>query len=251
MPEAAGKAGASPYEILENGYNVVMERGFDFAEATVGLVMNLTETEVEKASRSLKFEMFNSFIPPSLPIAATPLDTLTEYAEKAMRRVKALGASGVVFGSGAARRIPDGSTWENIRKFIIMCGGSAEKYGLFVALEPLNSHETNWLTTVREGFEICEELNLPSIKLLADAFHMAKENESPLILPQATKFLAHIHVSDADRGYPGRDGGEYLKTIAGILNQTGYRNGISAECGYGDFTAESKYIYKFMKEVFT
>jgi len=251
MPEGVGEVDKSTYGILKSGYETALKRGFDFAEATVWLIMKLTDEEFDRAiSDGLQFKVFNSFIPGSMPIISTPTEQLREHAETAMYRMSKFGAEGVIFGSGAARRIGDDGDAGKIYDFIVMCNEVAGKYGMYFALEPLNKGETNWLTSVAEGYEICKQLNLPNVKLLADAYHMYKVAESPIILPAVQDYLVHVHVSDGDRKYPGFDGGAYLRYFAFELAKSNYSGRISAECGYSDFYTESELVCNFMKEVF-
>ena len=247
MPEGVKEVDTSAYGVLKNGYNAVIQAGFDFAEATVGLIMQLTDDDIKRAAdEGLRFQVFNSFIPPSLAIATTPLAELESYVDKAMGRMKALGAECVVFGSGGARR----DAGDKVYDFIRMCNSLANKHAMYIALEPLNKGETNWLHTVKDGFDICCKLDLPNLKCLADAYHMFKEEEPATILIEVAKYLTHVHVSDGDRGYPGRDGGEYLRQFSAELKKSGYTGRVSAECGFKDFIKESVLVCEFMKEVF-
>lgn len=251
MPQGVGEVDSSTYGILKSGHDVTLQNGFDFAEATVWLIMKLTDDEFDRAvNDKLQFKVFNSFIPGSMPIISTPMDELKNHVEKSMYRMSKFGAEGVIFGSGAARRIGDDGNDDKIYDFIRMCDDIAGKYNMYLALEPLNKKETNWLTSVGEGYEICEKLNLSNVKLLADAYHMYCENESPNVLSKVQDYLVHVHVSDGDRKYPGHDGGAYLRYFAYELNKTNYKGRISAECGFSDFYTESKIVCDFMKEVF-
>jgi len=235
------------YDMVKTGYESILETGFDYAEATVGLIMKLTDDEFDKAvAEGYKFPVYNSFIPPALAIAATPLAELEAYVDKAMYRMSAFGGEGVVFGSGAARR----DAGEKVYGFIGMCDKVAGKYGMYIALEPLNQKETNWLYTVKEGYDICCKLKLPNLKVLADSYHMALEEEPATVLSEVSSYLTHVHVSDADRKYPGRDGGAYLKNFAAELKKSGYTGRVSAECGFDYFIKESKLTCEFMREVF-
>lgn len=252
MPQGVGEIDNSTYGILKNGYEAVIAAGYDFAEATVHLIMKLTEDEFGRAvDDGISFRVFNSFIPGSMPIISTAMNELESYVDRAMYRMKAFQAEGVIFGSGSARRL--GGTDMNddkIIEFIKMCDRLCDKYGLYLAIEPLNTNETDWVTSAADGYEMCKKLNLNNVKLLADAYHMACENEPPEILQAVQESLVHIHVSDADRKYPGRDGGAYLRRFASALKATSYSGGISAECGYGDFLSENKLGYEFMRGVF-
>lgn len=251
MPQGVGEVDTSTYGILKSGHDVTLQNGFDFAEATVWLIMKLTDEEFAKTiSDNLQFKVFNSFIPGTMPIISTPMEQLCEHVEKSMYRMSQFGAEGIIFGSGAARRVNGVDDYDKIFDFIRMCNDVAGKYNMYLALEPLNNRETNFLTSVAEGYEMCKQLNLPNVKLLADAYHMYCVNESPNILSEVQDYLVHVHVSDGDRGYPGRDGGAYLRYFMYELSRTNYTGRISAECGFSDFYTQSKLVSDFMREVF-
>ncbi|MBR2731587.1 MAG: hypothetical protein IKD72_06345, partial [Clostridia bacterium] len=95
------------------GDRLVMEAGYDYSEATVGMIMQLSEEELQdlaarRRAGTFHLEACNSFIPPRLKIAAGQMrEELRAYVEEAMRRLSLLGVDIVVFGSGGARRIPE------------------------------------------------------------------------------------------------------------------------------------------------
>ena len=243
------------------GDQLIMEAGFDYAEAGVGTLMQLTEEELEKLIESkqqgkLHLEACNGFIPAHLKIAdGTMMTELKAYVEEAMRRMQLLGVQVVVFGSGGARRIPENMSVEaanaNIEKFLVMCNEVAKKYQVTVAIEPLNKKECNVLNSVAEGGAMARRVNLPYVKLLADAYHMYCEEEPMTSIDENKDLLRHTHIAEVpERNCPGRNGGEYLKGFAGALKEAGYEARVSAECGFKDFRAEVGEAQKFMKETF-
>jgi len=257
MPQGVASV-ETAYDIMKGGYDTAIRHGYDFAEATVGLIMKLTEDELKRAVESgLTFEVANSFIPPTLPICETMKtepQKLEAYVDEAMRRMNLLGCGIVIFGSGAARRIPEGmnvaAAQALLDEFIILCNKLAVKHNVIVALEPLNTGETNYMNSVADGYEIVKRLNLSNIKLLADAYHMSKENEPLEVLKAVEDVLVHVHVSEPDRSYPGKTGGEYLKQFALALGRTSYRGRVSVECTFADFPTDSGEAYKFVAQTF-
>ena len=206
MPQGEGAVTATVYEQLLQGDRLVMEAGYDYSEATVGMIMQLSEEELQdlaarRRAGTFHLEACNSFIPPRLKIAAGQMrEELRAYVEEAMRRLSLLGVDIVVFGSGGARRIPEEISFEEgmeeICHFLGMCNEIGLKYGVTVVIEPLNHTETNCILSVAEGAEIARKLDLPRVKLLADAFHMFMENEKFDVLEREGDLLYHTHIAE-------------------------------------------------------
>ena len=253
MPEGVGEVSHSSYGILKAGVEKTLENGFDFAEATVGLIMSLSDEEIAQASEIRNLEVCNSFVPPSLPIIKGDSSKLEEHVKESMTRMQKLGVDTVVFGSGGARRIPDGMGRKEgmrwIEDFLTMCNEYAVKHNITVAVEPLNQKECNVLTSVTEGAELVEKLQLGHIRLLADSYHMALENEPLSVLSDAAHLLVHVHISEADRTYPGKYNGTDLPEFVDQLKVVGYKARISAESGFTDFATESAIVATYMRRI--
>ena len=271
MPEGEAGIKANALDILRRGCETIIDAGFDYAEAGVGMIMELTPDELERVVREkLPLEAANSFIPPTYGIVsgvrADGMPPLNDYVREAMRRMSMLGIGVVVFGSGAARRIPDGMSLKEGRGFIggflRMCARHGEKYGVTVAIEPLRASECNAINLTSEGAElaalerrICEEGGDPEkgerISYLADAFHMCHGGEPADALTRADVLPVHIHVSEPpDRTYPGSHGGEYLAAFADAIKKTAYSGRVSVECGFSDFEREVGLAYEFVSKLF-
>ena len=259
MPQGVASV-ETAYDIMKGGFDTAIGHGYDFAEATVGLIMKLSPEELDRAvANHLIFDVANSFIPPTLPICHTMKSEpqkLEAYVDEAMRRMKLLGCSMVIFGSGAARRLPADMPREEavalLDDFLRLCDRLAAKHGVTVALEPLNRDETDYMNSVAEGYAIAKRLALPNVKLLADAYHMAKEGESTDILAEVQDILVHVHISEPDRAYPGKSeaGSDYLRAFRDALAATSYRARVSVECTFADFPADSGAAFAFVKETF-
>ena len=172
-----------------------------------------------------------------------------------MQKLDRLDVRTVIFGSGAARRFPDGmkktAAMEKIADFLRYCNSVGSEYGITTGVEPLNSTETNILNTVAESADFVRALNLPYVKLLPDLFHMAMEQEDPQILVENEDIILHLHASEAPgRVFPGKFGGAYLRRCADILKKANWQKNITVECVFGDFESEAQTAWNFMREVF-
>lgn len=94
--------------------------------------------------------------------------------------------------------------WEravtNLRK---VCG-TAEKFGLSIALEPLNRFESDLVNTAEDVMRLIGDINHKSAGVLLDGFHMTIEEKNirEAIHTVGDK-LIHVQVSENHRGIPG------------------------------------------------
>lgn len=229
--------------------NFVKNCGFDYAEAQVSDMVELSQKAFDTVKKNCSFIRFNHFLPNNLK-----LDGETDsYLSAAFERVEALGGKVVVFGSGGARSIPDGKNKAEwialLDKFFIKCNHYAQLHNVIVAIEPLNSKECNVFKTVSESNAAVNRLALSNIKVLADIYHMAVENEPLEAIAEAANNLVHVHFSEINRGYPGSVDDGYIQSAFNMLKKANYNSTISVECRYDDYIKEMPLALKYMKEL--
>jgi len=235
--------------------------GFDYMEAAV---TSLVPDEDDDAFVSvlktyqgspIPIRACNSFLPRDLKIVGPEIDEvrLKRYLSRALPRIEAVGASTAVIGSAGSRSIPDGfprdEAIKQIVRFMHLVADEAEKSNVTIAIEPLNRKESNVINSVAEGVEIAELVNRPSIKVLADFYHMDEDLEPLNHLVEYGAWLAHIHVADTERLAPGS--GQYpYETFVEGLRQAGYDGMVSVECRWQDFAVEAKPAADFLRQAF-
>jgi len=83
-------------------------------------------------------------------------------------------------------------------------GPVLERYGVTIAIEPLNRFETYFLNTAADSAALCEQINHPNVGILFDTFHANIEEKN---IGQAYRtvgrHLKHVHTCENDRGTPG------------------------------------------------
>ena len=256
MPQGEKEVPMSAYERLTEGCRVMRALGYDAAEATVGLIMALSDDEVtalQEAHHAGEFSLdaCNSFIPGHLPIITDEEGTqaLYDFVDKAICRMASLGIRYVVFGSGFVRRIPDdcdrAAAEAQIDAFIRQVDACCETYGMMCVIEPLNKAETNWCNTVAEGAAVVRRLNLKNVRLLADGYHMSREGEPYEVLVENRDILTHCHVASSDRKIPGTT--EYEGGFIDTLKKIGYDGIVTVECGFGDFREEARLAADYLR----
>lgn len=255
MPQGVGDIVPDMKKELLNGYKTVMGSGYDYMEATVGMVMKLTEKEARELRESgITIEICNSFIPPEYSLIY-PDQRLYDFLSEAFFKMKLMGVDTVVLGSGKSRSIPNGigrnEGNNRLKEFFKRCNEYAQKADITVVIEPLNKDETNVIHTVSEGAELVRDINCSHIKLLADVYHMYRSDEDVKVLSENKDILKHIHVCHAEKRAALKDfSSEYLKCFAKVLDEMNYQGRVSLECQFDNFEEECKNSYGVLRELF-
>jgi len=109
-------------------------------------------------------------------------------------------------------------------------GRHAEQRGVLVLFEPLNRYEDHMVNTLAQGAELCRATGLPSVRLMADLFHMnIEEADLGQALRAAGDMVAHIHLADSSRLEPGT-GHTDFEAAFGALTAIGFDGWGAMEC---------------------
>jgi sugar phosphate isomerase/epimerase len=102
-----------------------------------------------------------------------------------------------------------------------------------LVLEPLHKAECNIVTSVSEGADIVAEVDHPSVRLLADTYHMAVDGEGPDAIRNAGERIVHVHAAEADGRRPVGTKEDHRPYFA-ALKHSGYDGAISIEAKWDD-----------------
>lgn len=225
--------------------------GYSFVEESVGrfLIPDVGDSQYTQNVATLKKEAFPVrsyiyFFPGKLKSVGPDLhhEAILERAELALRRAKECGSKNIVFGSGGSRAIPDGFDRDKAKaQHIALCqkmAPIAEKYGVTLAIEPLNRGETNFINSLADGVEIIRAVNNPWFRLQCDIYHMLKEDEKPEEIVKYGQYIAHCHLAEKQsRTAPGVKGDDFRPYFR-ALKQINYQGGLSLECNWTNFDQE-------------
>ncbi len=109
-------------------------------------------------------------------------------------------------------------------------GEHAAQAGVHLLFEPLNRYEDHMVHTLAEAVDLCREVGLPSVRVMADFFHMnIEEQDLAAAIRDAGDYLMHVHVADSNRLQPGL-GHTDFSTGFQALRQIGFTGYLALEC---------------------
>ena len=94
---------------------------------------------------------------------------------------------------------------------------------------------------------MAKRVDMPEVAVLADFYHMDEEDEPLSNIADAGAQLAHVHVADTGRLYPGTGSYDYPGFWA-ALGEAGYDARISVECNWRDFPSEVAPAMAFLRQ---
>ncbi|MCL2507682.1 MAG: sugar phosphate isomerase/epimerase [Oscillospiraceae bacterium] len=192
------------------------ELGFDFAELGVNGYARMSDEEFAAfhegmVAAGIPCEAANGFVPGDIKLVgdAADAEVIRAYITQAMKRSDMLGIKTIVFGSGGARRIPEGMSREDgvaeIAEFLReIVSPEAAKYGIQIAIEPLRKHECNAVNTVDDGIALADAVGRENISVLADLHHMTHEGEELTSIAGKKGRILHVHSSYSEAETGGR-----------------------------------------------
>jgi D-psicose/D-tagatose/L-ribulose 3-epimerase len=249
-----GVTQAGNFDLLNNT-DTLAKWGFEYCEPSVVKVMSLSDADFETtrakiAATPVHVESMNVLLPGDLKVVGPDVDQakIKSYIESAFVRAGALGTKIVVFGSGGARKVPDGfsqtQAWSQLVDFLRLMGEEIDrkKYGFVIGIEALRKEESNIINKTADAYQLALDSKHPKINIICDFFHLASENEDPKVLLRVKDRLVHLHFANEcnKRLFP-KDPGEcpaYSPFFAN-LREIGYQGRISIEAGTTDFNADA------------
>lgn len=199
--------------------------------------------------------MMNGFLPGNGPKLVGPQadhPALLRWVQAAFPRARRAGVRLITVGSGAARRIPEGFEPSRARaqfsQAMAAAAAVARDNGLTLAVENLNSGETNLGTTLAETLAMLEAAG-PDVKLTADLYHMLRDQDPATELRKAAGRLVHVHVAESKGRLAPGTGGEDFRPHLAILREMGYKGSFSFECGWKGSVSPAKSLAAFREQL--
>ncbi len=122
-------------------------------------------------------------------------------------------------------------------------GDHAAGKNVTIGLEALNRFECYLVNTMADLSALVDEIGHPNIKAMYDTFHANIEEADPIgAYTRHRRNVVHIHISENDRGVPGRGNIPWDETFAAI-RKSGYDGWLTIESfgrGLKDLAAATK-----------
>lgn len=170
------------------------------------------------------------------PLSAEAADRTraVEYLKWVVDCTAALGADGVggplhqTLGHFSGKG-PTDDERAGAREIHREVGDYAQANGVIIALEAVNRFESYFVTTMSELCAYTRSVNHPAIKAMYDTFHANLEEADPVAAyTRNAADVVHVHISENDRGVPGRGHVPWAETFRAI-KASGYDNWLTIE----------------------
>lgn len=159
---------------------------------------------------------------------------LFENYSKMIPLVAAAGYKNLICFSGNRRGKDDETGWNNCVAGLKMLMPLAEKHGVILVMELLNSkvdHKDYQCDHTSWGVELCKRLGSENFKLLYDIYHMQIDEGNVIAtIKKNASYIAHYHTA----GVPGRNEIDesqelYYPAIMNAIYKTGFTGFVAQE----------------------
>jgi D-psicose/D-tagatose/L-ribulose 3-epimerase len=153
-------------------------------------------------------------------------------------------ALGVFTGKGATDE-----EWRRSVEHLRRVAEYAEPAGVVLAEEVVNRFELYHLNVLDQAVRLVDEVAHPNCKIHLDTFHAHIEEKDPAAaIRRAGSRIAHVHISENDRGVPGTGSVAWDETFA-ALNDIGYDGWLTVEA-FGNFLPNLAAATKIWRPLF-
>jgi D-psicose/D-tagatose/L-ribulose 3-epimerase len=153
-------------------------------------------------------------------------------------------ALGEFTGKGATE-----DEWKRSVEHLRKVAEHARSRGVTIAEEVVNRFEIYHVNTLEQGIRLVDEVAHPNCRLHLDTFHAHIEEKDPAAaIRRAGSRIAHVHISENDRGVPGSGSVRWDATFD-ALRDIGYDGWLTVEA-FGNFLANLAAATKIWRPLF-
>jgi len=153
-------------------------------------------------------------------------------------------ALGVFTGRGATD-----DEWKRSVEHLRRAAEYAEGKGVILAEEVVNRFEIYHLNVLDQAVRLVDEVDHPNCRIHLDTFHAHIEEKDPAAaIRRAGNRIAHVHISENDRGVPGSGSVAWDETFD-ALRDIGYDGWLTVEA-FGNFLPKLAAATKIWRPLF-
>lgn len=156
-----------------------------------------------------------------------------QYVKDCIDMAAELGAAHVITVPSPVGKLQAGTSrdeeWNNAVTNVREAGQYALSRKINLAVEALNRYETYLVNNLEASLSFVKEVNVESVRMMADLFHMnIEERDSSEALRHIAPYLIHVHIADNTREAAGLGQIDFAK-IVDTLKAINYRGPITME----------------------
>ena len=189
----------------------------------------LEEYRIEASSICAVFNEERDFVSSNPKIRRQAVD----YVKRCVDFAVGVGAKFISVQATACMKINPEADLEQEWKWAVEglreAGLYAQEKGIRLTLEAWNGYETYLINRVEQALQMVKEINLPSVGVMGDTYHM---NIEEIHMGDAIRKLGdklyYLHIADSNRAAPGRGHIDFEK-IAWALRDIHYEGWVAME----------------------
>jgi sugar phosphate isomerase/epimerase len=222
---------------FEKNARFISDLGFNGADLSIMNLDQVDRGKVKEVMKRYRLEVpaiasGRYFLKHGLSLSTSNRDIREKAIDKVEQFVGFAGELGSNYVIGPVQGEYEKSYEEGfnyLKDSLQQCAKFAEKQGVLLLIEPMNRFIPAIIRTIGEGVKIVDKVGSPSVRLVADTFHMNIEEKSMTeSIKHAKGYIAQMHFCDNDRRVPGQGHIDFRK-IAETLKEIGYKGFVSAE----------------------
>jgi len=219
----------------------VKDLGFDILEISAGDLLTMPDSELidlKALSKDLGIDISSNIGPPKdkdigskdPAVRKAGIEFLTNIMNQ-MDKLDSRALVGVLYTYWPCEfdDLDKPAIWARGVESVKELGKVAGDLGIDYCLEVVNRYETNILNTCEEAVQFCKEVDMDSVKMLLDTFHMNIEEDNIADAFRASEgYLGHVHIGEGNRNLPGQ-GSLPWDEIGKALRDINFNGGVVME----------------------
>ena len=244
----------------------ISDSGYDYVELPLARLLLSTEQEIETLytlleKYGLKGEVFNNAIPFGMPVIGPSRngETIASYVERSILLAKRFNTSLITL-NGASKRYTNSSfLWETegiqqYIEFIRAFASAGRKYGVHLAIEPINDAEQSYINKVSAALCVANKSCISDLSIIVDTYHFWKQGDCMEdLLAICPNKLSHIHIAAGkERVFPKNIHRHEIESFLEPLLKAGYCGGrVSIEAYCEEYAKDISCAINVLRDVLT